>query len=427
MEQVQEPNEEYEPTPLVQAAVACTQLIADPKAWINRRVDTTELLSHEETRRRVSIDFTLSDDQLEALRIEDGTVVPISILTKQARRNFDVRDESGRSLPVLGKQQNGDLSHIALLSAVWDALPEEPTPEVFEMLAADLRQVVYGDPQHAGDALGFFAGSAEAGDPTRAAILDDETCQTLLDTLWANYVLFVVLPSDSANRRVVKFSYGDDFNLEPQQWSPGEVGRRLWSPDRRAFWVESRGAWRAKSFHAEIAIPEELRCEFAVLFDINTLEQLSAEDVNVNRAALYASDELDPDTATAAFVEVTPERAGRPFQAATTSVIVAALLWLGVDSGLDAKNPGAAVSLLLAGAAIFSGLSATQGRHRIVKRVFTTSRFLLAVVALAALAGSASLAMEIPNQHPIGVWRIAAIVCTVAALRLAWSAIRAPS
>ena len=100
--------------PPIAAGVACTSLIADPARWINRRVETIELLSREETRRRVSIDFTLTKEQLAALDIGDGVAVPIAVLTKEPRRNFDLRDEAGRAVPVLGRDQNGDLAHIAL-------------------------------------------------------------------------------------------------------------------------------------------------------------------------------------------------------------------------------------------------------------------------------------------------------------------------
>jgi hypothetical protein len=161
--------------------------------------------------------------------------------------------------------------------------------------------------------------------------------------------------------------------------------------------------------------------------DPEVAPSLGSVDANVNRASLYASVGLDRDQEVAAFVEVSPERAGRTSQAATTSVIVAALLWLGVASGLDAKNPGAAISLLLAGAAVFTGFSAVQGEHRLVRRAFAASRRWLAVVTLAALTASASLAMEYPVAHPVAVWRVAAIACSIAAVRLLWSAVRAPS
>lgn len=74
---------------LVDAGVACAALISDPKRWINRRVETVEMLSQEETRRRVSIDFTLSDKQRAELATPHGVIAPISVLSKQPRRNFD--------------------------------------------------------------------------------------------------------------------------------------------------------------------------------------------------------------------------------------------------------------------------------------------------------------------------------------------------
>lgn len=418
--------------PLLRAGVACTELIANPKAWINRRVETTEILSQEETRRRVSVDFTLSSEQSADLLIPDGVAVPISVLTKEARRHFDLRDESGRSVPVLGKQQNGELAHIALLNAALDALPGGVPAEVFEMLAADLRQVVFAPPAQAADALGFFIGSAEAGDRWRTSIVEDETCQALLDVLWANYILFPVLQPDGPKRRVLKFSYGDAFSFASHETplrsrlAPRDVIRRIWQPDRRQFAIESPAAWRAMSFHAEIAIPEELQFELAILWDFDADEQLSEFDIDVDRASLYASEELTADRSVDAFVEIAPERTGRTFQAAATSSVVAGLLWLGVVSGLDASNPGAAVSILLAGAALFSGLSAVQGEHRLLRRVFAASRRWLGVISLAALTGSASLAMELPSEHPVCVWKIAAIISTFAAARLIWSAIRAP-
>jgi hypothetical protein len=421
------------PESYLEAGIACTDLVADPTSWINRRVETIELLSHEETRRRVSVDFTLTDHLIKALAIDDGVVVPISALTKEARRNFDLRDEGGAAVPVLGKVQNGELAHIALMNAVLDALHGEVSADIFEMLSAELRRVVFDPPGDAADALGHFIASGEAGDRWRSAVWASEQCRSLLDTLWVNYVLFAVLPSGTANRRVLKYSYGDDFDLASddvpllQRLKPSEVLYRWWRPDRGRAIIACPGAWRAASFHVEIAIPEELRLETAFLYDRDASELLSAVDLNVNRAALYAIEPLHEDRDTIAYVEVAPERAGRTFVSGATSLVVSTLLWVGVASGLDAKNPGAAVSLLLAGAAVFSSLVAVQGQHRIVQRAFAGSRRWLAVVASSALTASAALAMEIPRQHPVNTWRVCAIVATIAAARLFWSAVRAPS
>lgn len=234
------------------------------------------------------------------------------------------------------------------------------------------------------------------------------------------------------NRRILKYSYGEDFDpgraseALRERIAPSELARRAWRPDRRRFIIECPGAWRATSFHVEIAVPEELRFDTAVLYDFAADEQISDADRNVNRASLYAAREIDATGDVAAYVEVAPERTGRTFQAATTSVIIATLLWLGVGSGLDITNPGPAVSILLAGAALFSGVAAVQG-HALFKKVFAGPRRWLLLATIAALAGSATLAVEIPDQHPVSLWRYAAIAATIAAARLAWSAVRAPA
>jgi hypothetical protein len=149
-------------------------------------------------------------------------------------------------------------------------------------------------------------------------------------------------------------------------------------------------------------VPEELRFDLAVLHDFSAEEQASEIDSDVNRASLYAWSAIDLTRDIAAYVEVARERAGRPFQAATTSFIIATLLWLGVASGLDVSNPGPAVSILLVGAAPFSGIAAVQG-HAPVKRVFAAPRRWLLLATTGAVAGSATLAMEIPDQHPVAL------------------------
>lgn len=413
------------------AGIASAELIANPASWINRRVETVELLSQEQTRRRVSIDFTLPDGHIEELTTPEGVVVPISVLTKEPRRNFDLRDESGSAVPVLGKESNAGLAHIAVMSAVLDVLPDDVPSEAFELVWSDLRQVVSSPPEAADEALGVFVGSAESDDTLRSAIWGDATCRSLLDALRSNYVLFAVVPPEGPRRRILKYGYSEDFDLGisgtlRERLAPWMLGQRLSRPDRSRFRILYPGAWRAASFHAEIVIPEDLRIEAAILYDFAKDEALSEPDLNRNRASLYASDTLDAEASTDAYVVIAPERRGRTVQAAATGLVVAALLWLGVNSGLDAQNPDAAVSLLLAGAALYSGITAGRGEHVLVTKLFSASRRWLGAVSLAALAASAALAMQVPNAHPTGVWRVAAIACTIAAGRLLWSAIRAP-
>lgn len=417
---------------LLIAGSACTALIAEPAGWINRRVETVELLAADETRRKVSVDFTLSAEVWKRLEIEDGVVVPITVLTKERRRDFDLRDETGRAIPVLGKEQNGNLAHVALVNAAFEALPDGLPGDAFESLTADLRRVVFDPPGDAREALGFFAGAAESGDPLRAAVWNDETCRRMLGALWENYVLFAVLQPGGPSRRVLKYGYSEDFDAMRADRLRSlldlrEILAALRRPDRAGFLIATPGAGWTASFHVEVAMPDELRIDRAFLVDLDAGVLVSGEEVDVNRASLYAPTAIPALADVNAYVEVAPERRGATFQAAATSTVVTGLLWLGVASELDAEAPGAAVSLLLAGAALFSGIAAVQREHRLVTMVFSTARRGLAIVTLCALAASATLAMEFPSRHPVEVWRWAAIVASLVALRLIWSAVRAPA
>lgn len=422
----------------IEAGFACAKLIADPKSWINRRVETVEMLTQEETRRRVSIDFTLSGEQRAALTTRHGVVVPISVLSKQPLRNFDLRDEQPAVLPILNRADNGELGLTALLSAALDALPQPPAEErVVEALTAELQEIVLGDEPAALPALSSLVAAAHDGDPIRGTIWNDPTCRTLLRTLASDYVLFAALPAGGPDRRVLKYSYGEDFPLQPpwhgllDRYAPSEIWWRLRKPDRTWFLIDCPAAWRAASFHMEIAIPEELRVAYAELGRFTpddhdgAPEPLGEPDELASRCSLYAATQVAPHDDIRAYVEIVPEREGGAARAALTAAAVASLLWLGWASGLDSATPGAAVSLLLAGGAVVSGFFATTGHHIIVNRILRSRRRTLTIVASAALAGSASLAMEIPERRPLEVWLVAAIVCTLAMLRLCWSAVRA--
>ncbi len=426
-----------QPEDFIEAGFACATLIADPKSWINRRVETVEMLAQEETRRRVSVDFTLSAAQREALMTRHGVVVPISVLNKGALRNFDLRDHQPHAIPVLNRADNAELGLTALLSAALDAIAEPHSAVLVEALTADLRQIVVADEETALEALEALIGAAEEGEPMRRAMWQDPVCHSLLRTLASDYVLFAALAPGGPDRRILKYGYGDALLLEPpwrrlrDRYAPGELRWRLRNPERTRFFIDCPAAWRAQSFHMEIAMPEELRVAYAVLGRYEpedpdgTIEDLGPPDKLSNRAALYAATPIAPHDDVRAYVEVVAEREGGATRAAMTAIAVAALLWLGWLSKLDAEAPGAAISLLLAGGAVVSGFAATTGNHIIVNKILRGRRRTLMLVALAALAASACLAMEIPDRTPLEVWLAAAIISTIAALRLCWSAHRA--
>jgi hypothetical protein len=414
------------------AGAAAATLIAEPATWINRRVETIELLSHEETRRQVSVDFTLSNGKRQELVTEHGVVVPISVMTKEPRRNFDVRDESGSAVPVLGKGSNAGLAHLAAMSSALNAVASSVRAEEFDPIASELRELVVLEPEDAEEVLSSFVAQADAGDPLRSSIWADSSCRSLFAALQNNYVLFAVISSECPERRILKYSYGEDFDRQrkgslSERLDLSALAERVSRPGRHEFELLCPEAWRAKSFHLEVVVPEELRIETAFLYDFRKEELLSSPDRNRNRASLYADRPVSPEISVDAYVVLTPERRGNTTQAAMTAAAVTGLIWLGVASGLDFSDPDASVSIVVAGAALYSGMTAARGESSLVSQVFSTPRFLLGWVSLSALAASASLAMEIPDPRPTTVWLVAAIVSSLASLWLIWSAVRGPS
>jgi len=83
-------------------------LLLQPRRWIHRRVETIEFLDMSRLRRRMSVDFTLPKRRFlpQTIQGQSVSVIPIALLTKRVLKNFDLRDETGGSLPILTRQQN---------------------------------------------------------------------------------------------------------------------------------------------------------------------------------------------------------------------------------------------------------------------------------------------------------------------------------
>ena len=119
---------------------------------------------------------------------------------------------------------------------------------------------------------GFLWG-ARSGDALRSAIWESPTCRSLLSVLWNNYVLFAVIPPDGPVRRILKYSYGEDFDLRMQAagseivLAPWMIWQGIWRPRSKPFHNSVPGSMASGEFHAEVVIPEDLRVERAVLYD----------------------------------------------------------------------------------------------------------------------------------------------------------------
>ena len=396
----------------LEAGFACASLIADPKRWINRRVETVEMLSQEETRRRVSIDFTLSAEQRRRLRTRHGLTVPISVLRKQPLRNFDLRDEDTAARPVLGRADNRELALIALLSAARDALGDAPPDESIQTLTAELRQIVFHDEPLALAALESLVEAAAEGDRLRAAVWED--ARVSQHAAHAGRRLRAVRGAAARRarpaRREVQLRRGLPARAAVGA-APGQVRARRAAaggratPTARGFSSTARrrggrraSTWRSRSprtcaSHAPSSGASGTTAA-ATIAGLGAAPTATSTGPRCTRPTTIA-----PHDDVRAYVEIVSEREGPASRAALTALAVSALLWLGWLSGLDASRPGAAVSLLLAGGAVVSGFVAATGHHIIVDKILRSRRRALVLVAACALAASACLAMEVPDAQ----------------------------
>ena len=112
------PGEEIEER-AAEVASAAGVLLRRPAGWRHRRVETITVLTHEQVRRHVSVDFTVPEEYRESLRLSaDEYVVPLALLAKRPLVHFDLRNEEGHSIPLLTADQNRMIGRELLYQAL---------------------------------------------------------------------------------------------------------------------------------------------------------------------------------------------------------------------------------------------------------------------------------------------------------------------
>ncbi|MDP1849973.1 MAG: hypothetical protein Q8K79_19465 [Solirubrobacteraceae bacterium] len=403
-------------------ALACLELLTDEARWIHRRVETVDLLTHELVRRQVTVEFTLPEPLRADLRIGPAGpwCVPIAILEKQPLRHFDLR-EHDEWRPILGREHNGPIAAAVVVAAARLAVaPADLDPIVRQLL----ERVADSDLADARAALAELRGQAP-DHPQAAAILDDETSGYFLATFAESYMLIALL-AEPGGRRIVKYSYDEHLQPGGRASRARRLARRLgWSP--LVIDVAVPTAAHAVSYHAEVIVPEELRLD-AWIVDTRT-ERLLSTDIEraVDRASLHAPRvtlDADPLLVTA----ISAERADLPTLAFATSAVTATLLLLGAAFGdFESPTAGSAVALLLAGGVLFATAVARSGEHRLVRGIFAGPRWLLSIVAVAALAAAASVAFGAEDDLRDVIWFSAGGLSLLSCLGLAVGFFRAES
>lgn len=196
-------------------ALVTLDLISDWHRWVHRRVETFALADPVAVQRHVSVDFTLHHDVPPVLGQRDSARVycaPLGLLRKRKLRNFDLRDESNRVLPLMTAAKNGAvaagvLAHASDTFADPPGTAEEMPAAVWESLWAIANSPRQEALRH-WEGLGRPADRANATESAwREALVLNRQFMALANDLARNFLVLVPLEGHPNQRRVLKLSY----------------------------------------------------------------------------------------------------------------------------------------------------------------------------------------------------------------------------
>jgi hypothetical protein len=235
----------------------------------------------------------------------------------------------------------------------------------------------------------------------------------LADRLARGFLLCAVI-DDVARRRVIKFAYD-----EP-----------LARPARYAHFYDAPGCTEAASYHAEVAVPDEMRARATQLVDNVTGTVLAEGPRDADRPFVYYAADTGRRLEPGLSVRYGTERGRFLVPAALVAWVIAlelALPWLFADLAHLAAFGGPAISVLLSITAVFSALVLRSGEHPLVRLVLAPYRLCLAAATLAAVLAAATLAFRADGGVLGWCWGAGAVVAALAAGILSEEVARAPS
>jgi hypothetical protein len=408
-------------------------LLLEPSKWINRRVETFELLHETRVRHRVSVDFTLPQRDLPTL-VTAGmgfVLVPLALMKKSQPmpnplatgllRNFDIRDEDGRALPLVTGRQNGLIASAILISLAEYLIdraehagylfyqPEAAAP-LETSLYNDLIDIATKPSAEAQAALLNISG----GTGRRAVLWSERAFRIFARGLAPNFILLTPIVAQSGERRVLKFAYETRSRplhltiLQRLRLQPVAVGAVI------------LGAGLAGSYHLEFEAPEGLLIKSAGLTDLRTREVLSRENAIV-RTHLYASGR--PGVTPVLFDASLVVQSYLVFETLAASAAISAVLWIGIalhDRGVHPSRD--AVTALIVVLPVLFVTFLARPAHPITARLVSGLRGAIALSMACSLAAGASLAVTLSGPQRLVIWEsvgtLSAIVTALSAV--AW-------
>jgi hypothetical protein len=381
-------------------ADAADVLLRYQAAWRHRRVETITVLTPDHVRRHVSIDFTVPEAQREGLRISpEEFVVPLALLTKRPLVHFDLRNEEQHAISLLTAEQHRTIARELL----YRQLDSDEAGEDVLAAAGDLIEAVLEDqPQDV---------QAEIAALEAAHGVELPDFRATASVLSQNFIAWALVRGLD-RRRVFKFAAD-----EPVERA------------RFAYVLAARGCTEAESYHAEVAVPADLKASRTLLVDTATGRRLATGERNADRPALHFRAQAPLPESAAIVVDFAAERLRFLAPAAFVASIIALLIappFLFSDLQALPDTAGAAVGLVLSTSAVFSVLVLRTDEHPLLRLMLVRGRALLAASTVAALFAAASIGFRTAGWIIEGTWALAALASVLTAGILIVEALRAP-
>ncbi len=406
-------------------------------SWIRRRVERIELLDDRRIRRRISLDLAIPRETAAGVPTEGIRYLPLTWLSRDNKlREFDLRDEDGRSIAVATREEGARLAVLALethifglVAAAADDQHVAPPHDLAAEVRRDLDLLATGSLTERVDALERFETASPAGGAPdcaafqRSVLMADAALAVLVGRLIEEFILLAAVPGrDAHNRRVLKLTWVEhaDEGRSFWRWLKTRMG---WSPVSLRFPVAQLDS--ARSYHIEMGAPsDDGTIEWAALEVAGRFRRIDKEEPAHLVYALGGlpvapfERPLDP---TATFA-LRAARSGFLRLALFTCMLSFVLLALGRwRLGDLTRDVESAATLLLFVPGLLSLYVVRPGEHGFATQLFSGVRWMVISTAVFVLAGGVLVIVDMDPVLREQLWTSLVVAALLATIAVGWS------
>lgn len=381
--------------------------IIDWQEWIHRKVESVDLEPGDGSRRRVSFDCTPVGIELGEFSVPDVTtesrMVPLTLMAKELLERFDLSDDAGRALPLVGSESNALMSGAALGFIVWiqtgkkDKKLLELWPTIWEIVTAEARQ------------------ASKAATLVISQLGLDSVAEQIFLEVASNFLLIAVIPESRAgHRQVIKLSYrwregrmSNSFRRSARRWLKNwAAGHGLASV---SFTVETGSMYAARSYHLEVVGPPELLVRNMILpVGHNGVTPASLSGSNIIHAKSSYNRFGSILTSAHVFFELNPGTLLARMWWAALGVVALYFILVATPRSTETllRSPDAATALLLFVPALLIALNARQQENVLAGQLLLPLRVDAILLSIVLFTSGGALVLGLPPHAVWSLWSV---------------------